>query len=53
MKIFPPNFSIIFGCQLVCIEHNILHHIEAQKLWSTQESLLQDKSAESFSKSVQ
>ncbi len=27
LKIFPPNFSIIFGYQLVRIEHNILRHI--------------------------
>ncbi len=52
LKIFPPNFPIIFGCQSVRIEPNILHHFEARKLWITYENLLLDKSSESFSKSV-
>ncbi len=53
LKIFSSNFSITFGCQSIHIEHDIPHHIETRKLWTTRKSLLLDKSVESFSKSVQ
>ncbi len=53
LKIFPPNLSLIFGYQSVRIKHNIPCHIEARKLWTAHESLLLDKSLESFIKLVQ
>ncbi len=43
LKIFPPYFSIIFECQSVRIEHNILHHVEARKLRATQKFTTEQK----------